>query len=190
MLNDFTTSLRPSLVMTVLFFALTGLAYPAALTGVAQVLFPQQANGSLITRDGHVVGSALIGQGFAKPGYFHPRPSAAGNGYDPTQSGGSNFGPTAKPLVDRIKGDLAKTPGAPVDLVTASASGLDPHISPEAAQVQAPRVAAARHLPLDTVTALIAAHTEVPLLGFIGERRVNVLELNLALDSGVAQGAH
>jgi K+-transporting ATPase ATPase C chain len=184
MLKDFTSSLRPALVLTLLFAALLGLVYPALMTGVGQVVFPDQANGSLIRQDGKVIGSELIGQSFAAPGYFHGRPSAAGKGYDATQSGGSNFGPTSKALVDRVKSDLAALgrPGAPVDLVTASGSGLDPHISPEAALFQADRVAAARGLPERSIHDLVARHTEQPLLGFLGEPRVNVLELNLALD--------
>jgi K+-transporting ATPase ATPase C chain len=193
MLKDFTSSLRPALVLTLLFAALLGLGYPALLTGVAQVLFPDQANGSLIHRDGKVIGSGLIGQAFASPAYFHGRPSAAGKGYDATQSGGSNFGPTSKPLVDRVKGDLAalKSPGAlvPPDLVTASGSGLDPHISPESALFQVARIAAARGLPESSIHDLVARHTEQPLLGFLGEPRVNVLELNLALDAAAHAGS-
>ena len=183
MFRDFSANLRPAFVLTGLFFALTGLAYPAVVTGAAQLLFPAAANASLVSRDGHVVGSALIGQAFTRDGYFHGRPSAAGKGYDPLASGGSNYAPTAKALVDRVKGDLKAAPGAPADLVLASASGLDPEISPEAARYQAPRVAAARHLPPATVESLIAAHTERPTLGFVGEPRVNVLALNLALDA-------
>jgi len=190
MLNDLTSALRPAVVLTIGFFALTGLAYPAAVTALAQALFPSQANGSLVSQNGHVIGSSLIGQGFAQPGYFHPRPSAAGKGYDPLASGGSNFAPTAKALVDRVKGDLKANPGAPIDLVTASASGLDPHISPEAAMSQAPRIAAARGMGLGEVQALIAAHSETALAGFIGEPRVNVLALNLALDKARPMGAH
>jgi K+-transporting ATPase ATPase C chain len=186
MLKDFTSSLRPALVLTMLFAALLGLVYPALLTGIGQTLFPDQANGSLIRQDGKIIGSQLIGQGFAAPGYFHGRPSAAGKGYDATNSGGSNFGPTSKALVDRVKGDLAalKSPGVlvPPDLVTASGSGLDPHISPAAAFFQTGRVAAARGLPETTVRKLVSERVEQPLLGFIGEPRVNVLELNLALD--------
>jgi K+-transporting ATPase ATPase C chain len=187
MLKDFTSSLRPALVLTLLFAALLGLAYPALLTGMGQLLFAYQANGSLIRHNGKVIGSELIGQSFAAPSYFHGRPSAAGKGYDATNSGGSNFGPTSKALVERVKGDLAalKSPGVsvPPDLVTASGSGLDPHLSPESALFQVARVAQARDLPEATVRALVARHTEQPLLGFLGEPRVNVLELNLALDS-------
>jgi K+-transporting ATPase ATPase C chain len=188
MLNDLTSALRPALVFTALFALLLGLAYPALVTGAAQLLFPAEANGSLVSAHGRVVGSSLIGQGFTGAAYFHPRPSAAGKGYDATASGGSNYGPTAKALVDRIKGDItalrapARAP-LPADLVTASASGLDPDLSPEAAAVQAARIAQARRLPEATVRRLIAAHTESPLLGFLGEPRVNVLALNLALDA-------
>jgi K+-transporting ATPase ATPase C chain len=186
MLKDFTSSLRPALVLTVLFAVLLGLAYPALLTAIGQALFPAQANGSLIRRDGKVIGSELIGQVFGGEGYFHGRPSAAGKGYDATNSGGSNFGPTSKALAERVRSDLAalKSPGIPVppDLVTASGSGLDPHISPGSALFQAGRVARARGLPESTVRGLVAKHTEQPLIGFLGEPRVNVLQLNLALD--------
>jgi K+-transporting ATPase ATPase C chain len=192
MLKDFTSAIRPAIVLTILFALLLGLAYPAALTGIGQLAFPAQANGSLIRDGDRVVGSELIGQAFTGPGYFHGRPSAAGkDGYDPTASAGSNLGPTSQVLADRIKGDLANAPGksVPADLVTASASGLDPHISPGAALFQVSRVAAARHLPVKRVKALVNGQVEHPLLGFLGEPRVNVLLLNRALDSLAGKGA-
>ena len=185
MLNDVIQTTRPAIVLTALMFALTGLAYPAAMTGIAQLVFPHQANGSLIRQGDHVIGSDLIGQGFAGPGYFHPRPSAAGKGYDPTQSGGSNLGPTAKPLIDRVTADVKANPGAPVDLLTTSASGLDPDISPEAARWQIAGVATARHMTATQVAALVDHAIETPVLGLIGEPHVNVLKLNLALDKGI-----
>ncbi|MGN6279885.1 MAG: potassium-transporting ATPase subunit KdpC [Sphingomonas sp.] len=189
-----TAALRPAIAMTLLFAALLGLAYPALLTGIGQLVFPAQANGSLIRDDGRVIGSSLIGQQFSAPGYFHGRPSAAGKGYDATASSGSNLGPTSKALVDRVKSDVAALPKSPegtvpADLVVTSASGLDPDISPEAASFQAARVAQARRLPEPTVRKLIADQTREPLLGIIGEPRVNVLLLNRALDRLAAAGA-
>ncbi|MCC6827311.1 MAG: potassium-transporting ATPase subunit KdpC [Novosphingobium sp.] len=187
MLKDFTSAIRPALVLTALFAGLLGLAYPAALTGLAQVLFPAQANGSLIRHGDRVIGSRLIGQAFASPAYFHGRPSAAGAGYDAASSSGSNLGPTSRALAERIAGDVAAARSesalpVPADLVTASASGLDPHVTPQAALHQVARVAAVRGLPEARLRDLIAQRTETPLLGFLGERRVNVLALNLALD--------
>jgi len=168
-----------------------GVLYPLAITGISQMLFPHQANGSLVTVNGKTVGSELIGQNFAKSEYFQPRPSAAGNdGYDPTASGGSNYGPTSQKLVDRVKASVDKfrkdnpdyTGPLPADLVTASASGLDPHISPDSAMAQAARVAKARGVSPDQIGQEIAQVTEGPDLGVLGEPRVNVLKLNLALD--------
>ncbi len=192
--------LRPAIVVLVVLTAITGLAYPFAITGLAQVIFPRQANGSLIERDGKVVGSLLIGQSFATDRYFHGRPSAT-TGTDPNDasktvpqpynaasSSGSNLGPTNKALVDRVKGDVdklkAENPSAevPADLVTTSASGLDPDITPEGALFQVPRVAKARKLPEDQIRRLVTDHVEGRTLGLFGEPHVNVLALNLALD--------
>jgi potassium-transporting ATPase KdpC subunit len=192
--------IRPAIVVLIALTLVTGLAYPLAITGIAQIVFPRQAQGSMIERDGHVVGSALIGQTFADDKYFHGRPSATtapdpkdstktvAAPYNAANSGGSNLGPSNKALIDRVQGDLAKlkqeNPAAPVplDLVTTSASGLDPDISPEAAQFQVPRIAKARNLPENRVRELVADQTEGRFLGLLGEPRVNVLLLNLALD--------
>ncbi|MGE3149101.1 MAG: potassium-transporting ATPase subunit KdpC [Pseudorhodoplanes sp.] len=194
------THLRPALVLLILLTAVTGIAYPLAMTGIAQALFPDLANGSLIERNGAVIGSSLIGQGFTSERYFQPRPSATvapdpkdpgktvDAPYNAANSSGSNLGPTAQKLVDRIRGDIAplKQAGAtviPADAATASGSGLDPHISPAYAALQVARVARARNLPEARVRDLVAAQTEDRFLGLWGEPRVNVLELNLALDA-------
>lgn len=187
MWNQILPGLRINIFMTILF----GIAYPLVITGISQVAFPRQANGSLIVSDGKVIGSELIGQNFTKPEYFQPRPSAAGNdGYDATSSSASNLGPTNQKLVDRVKASIEKfrkenpdyTGPIPADLVTASASGLDPHLSPDSAMVQAARVAKARGASVDQISQLIAQFTDPPSLGLLGEPRVNVLKLNLALD--------
>ena len=197
--------IRPAIVLVVALTLITGLIYPLVMTGIAGVIFPSQAQGSLLERDGKVVGSELIGQVFADDKYFHGRPSAtvAPDPKDPTKnvdapynaanSGGSNLGPTNKALIERVKGDVDKlkeeNPSGvvPIDLVTTSSSGLDPHISPEAAQFQVPRVAKARNMPEDRVRQLVQNHTEGRLLGLLGETRVNVLALNLALDREIAR---
>jgi K+-transporting ATPase ATPase C chain len=192
--------IRPAIVLIVLMTVLTGLAYPLAMTGLAQVLFPHQASGSLIEKDGKVIGSELIGQNFTDAKYFHGRPSATTDTdpndstktvpapYNAGNSGGSNAGPTSKALIERVQGDvetLKKENGGPipVDMVTTSASGLDPNITPAAAEFQVTRVAAARKLPPDRIRALVAEATEDRVLGVLGEKRVNVLKLNLALDA-------
>lgn len=178
-------TLRPAVVLVGLFFVLTGLVYPLAVTGIAQALMPAQANGSLLERDGKVIGSTLIGQRFVSDAYFWPRPSAAGSvGYDAASSSGSNLGPTSKALMDRISAEVARYPRAPVaaDAVTASASGLDPHISPENARAQIARISSARGLAQNEVAALVERSIEGRVIGVIGEPRVNVLILNNALD--------
>jgi K+-transporting ATPase ATPase C chain len=191
--------IRPAIVLVIALTLITGVAYPLAMTGIAQVIFPNQAQGSLLERDGKVVGSTLIGQEFTSEGYFHGRPSATTAPdpndstktvpapYNAANSGGSNLGPTNKSLIERVQGDIEKLKGenpsaqVPADLVTTSGSGLDPHISPEAARFQVPRVAKARNLPENQVRELVAENTNDRFVGLLGEPRVNVLELNLAL---------
>jgi len=189
-MNQLKTTIRATIVMTIL----TGVAYPLLVTALAQALFHRQANGSLVEAHGKVVGSELIGQSFAKPEYFHGRPSAAGNkGYDAANSGGSNLGPTNQKLVDRVQGDIqkfrAENPGftgpIPADLLTSSGSGLDPHISPSSAEAQVVRVATTRGVAPERIAELVARHTESRQWGLFGEPRVNVLLLNLDLDQAV-----
>jgi potassium-transporting ATPase KdpC subunit len=181
-------NLITSVLMTIATTVLLGIIYPLVVTGFAQAIFPHKANGQLIKRDGKIVGSSIIGQGFSGAGYFHSRPSAAGIGYDAASSGGSNFGPTNQKLIDRVKGDVTaaqadnpRTP-VPIDLVTTSASGFDPHITPASAEFQLPRVARERGTTADQLRTLVSKHTEGRQLGILGEPRVNVLELNLELD--------
>lgn len=191
--KDFTSALRPAIVMTILFAVLLGLVYPLAMTGIGQALFPSQANGSLV-RDarGTVIGSTVVGQAFTTDRYFQTRPSAAGKGYDGLASSGSNLGPASQALVDRVKPDIAKRRAEgvsgplPADLVTASGSGLDPDLSPAAALAQAPRIVRVRSVPVERVRTLVTDATDASILG---EPRVNVLELNRALDALPASGA-
>jgi potassium-transporting ATPase KdpC subunit len=182
-------NLITSILMTLVTTILLGIAYPLVITGISQVLFHDKANGQLISLNGQVIGSRIIGQPFTGPQYFYSRPSAAGNGYDATNSGGTNLAPTNKKLIDRVSQDLAarkaENPGAPVpvDLVTTSASGLDPHITPASAKFQVPRVAHQRRISQEEVQRVVERHTEGRQLGFLGEPRVNVLQLNIDLDS-------
>ena len=192
MLSQLWPALRINLFLTILL----GVVYPLAVTGVSHLLFPRQADGSLISRNGQVIGSELLGQNFTKPEYFHPRPSAAGNdGYDATASGGFNYGPTNQKLIDRVKSAVEKfhkenpdyTGPIPADMLTASGSGLDPDISPASAQAQLARVAKARGISSDQLGQLVARYTKTPDLGLLGEPRVNVLKLNLALDASAGK---
>ena len=185
-----------AVLMTVVTTILLGIIYPLVVTGISQVLFPDKANGQLIRRNGVVVGSRIIGQQFTAAGYFHSRPSAAGNGYDAANSGGSNLGPTNQKLIDRVNGDVARlqaeNPGqpVPVDLVTTSASGLDPEITPAAAEFQVPRIARERGMSEQQVREIIHQHLTPRTWGFLGEPRVNVLEVNLALDQVKAMASN
>jgi potassium-transporting ATPase KdpC subunit len=185
------TQILPALRIKIFMTILLGVVYPLAITGICQVLFPHQANGSLITEGNKIIGSEVIGQSFTKPEYFQPRPSAAGSaGYDATASGASNYGPTNQKLIDRVKASVEKfrrenpdySGPIPADLLTASGSGLDPHISPDAAHAQVQRVAKTRGISVDQVNQVIEQYTEGPDIGLLGESRVNVLKLNLALD--------
>jgi K+-transporting ATPase ATPase C chain len=186
---NITRNLVAAVLMTIVTTVILGLVYPLVITGIAQVAFPDKANGQLIERDGKVIGSRIIGQGFSSPGYFHSRPSAAGMGYDAANSAGSNLGPTNRKLIDAVTANVEaarkENPNAPVpvDLVTTSASGFDPHITPAAAEFQVPRIARERGISEADVRNLVTANTAGRQLGFFGEPRVNVLELNLALDA-------
>jgi K+-transporting ATPase ATPase C chain len=186
---NITRNFIAAVLMTIVTTVILGVIYPLAITGIAQVAFPSQANGQLIERNGTVIGSRIIGQGFSSPGYFRPRPSAAGTGYDAANSAGTQLGPTNKKLIDAVRANVdaarKENPNAPVpiDLVTTSASGIDPHISPPAADFQVSRVARERGISEADVRHLVEANTEERQLGFLGEPRVNVLELNLALDA-------
>lgn len=181
-------NLITAVLMTLATTILLGIIYPLAVTAIAQLIFPKQANGQLLWKNGQLVGSHIIGQGFSGAEYFHSRPSAAGNGYDAANSGGSQLGPTNQKLVDRVNADVASAQGdnpsmpVPIDLVTTSASGIDPHITPAAAEFQMMRVARVRGIEIEQLRALVLKHTEARQLGFLGEPRVNVLELNLDLD--------
>jgi len=181
-------NLITAILMTIATTILLGIIYPLVVTALAQLIFPRQANGQLIHRDGKTIGSSILGQSFSTPGYFHSRPSFAGNGYDASNSNGSQLGPTNQKLIDRVKADVSRiqaenprTP-VPIDLVTGSASGLDPHITPAAAEFQLPTVAKERETTVEQLRPLLAKHTEDRQFGFLGEPRVNVLELNLELD--------
>ncbi len=186
---NITRNLLIAALMTLVTTVLFGVIYPLGMTAIAQAIFPDKANGQLIERNGRVIGSRIIGQGFSSPGYFHSRPSAAGMGYDAANSGGSNLGPTNKKLIDTVKTNVEaarkENPAAPIpiDLVTASASGFDPHITPAAAEFQVPRIASERGMSDTVVRSLVAAYTQGRQFGFFGEPRVNVLELNLSLDA-------
>jgi potassium-transporting ATPase KdpC subunit len=186
---NITRNLAVAILMTIVTTILLGVVYPLVVTGIAQALFPDNANGQLIQRDGKIVGSRIIGQAFSSPGYFRGRPSAAGTGYDAASSGGTNLGPTNKKLIDAVNArmDAARMENAsapvPIDMVTSSASGLDPHVSPASAAFQVPRVARERGVSVADIERLVDAHTEGRQFGFLGEPVVNVLELNLALDA-------
>ena len=181
-------NLITAILMTIATTILLGIIYPLLVTGLAQLIFPRQANGQLIQKDGNIVGSRILAQAFSSPAYFHPRPSFAGNGYDPTSTNGSQLGPTNQKLIERVRGDVSTahaenpTQPVPIDLVTGSASGIDPHITPATAEFQLPRVAKERGTSVEQLRELVQKHTEDRQFGFLGEPRVNVLELNLELD--------